>query len=59
MSKMAGKKTPTLSDKATEHHLVNVRLKPYPYDSGDITLMDRTLLRNTWDKKASDFNKKG
>ena len=33
---MAEKKTPTLSDKATEHLLVYVRLKPYPYDSGDI-----------------------
>ena len=37
MSKMAEKKTPTLSDKATEDLVVYVKLKPQsPYDSGDI-----------------------
>ena len=53
MTKMTEKKTPTLSDKATEHLLVYVRLKPYPYDSGDIKLMNRRLLRNNWDKKPA------
>ena len=36
----------------------SVRLKPYPYDSGDIKLMDRTLLIKTKDKKASDLTKR-
>ena len=55
---MAGKKTPKFSDKETEKLLVYVRSKPYLYDSSHSKHMDRSLLKNTWDKIANDLNKK-
>ena len=51
-------KVAKLDDKEIELLLVFVRSKPFIYDSTSDSHKDRVMIKNTWNKIASDINKK-